>query len=154
MAGAVIKNKDTQPESKLRRALWQRNLRYRTHISDLPGTPDIVFMREKVAIFVNGCFWHSHDCRKRVPPKTNTAYWVKKLGETKNRDLRNAKILKSLGFSVVTVWECRINDNIQQCANQVVGRLHFARQRLQDPRTNSSTRRKIAHQTDVSPRSG
>ena len=126
-----MKNRNTQPEIRLRKCLWANGLRYRLHRSDLPGTPDIVFESARLAIFVNGCFWHSHDCVKRPSFQRNRGYWNEVLSANKVRDRYNVIALREIGYSVSTFWECEINRDSQICVDQIMGRLHFARRRLQ-----------------------
>lgn len=83
-------------------------------MKDLPGRPDVVFTKKKKAIFVNGCFWHGHDCRAgRNVPKSNTDYWEPKLRRNKERDEVNIAALKQLGWSVLVVWEFRLKDETE-----------------------------------------
>ncbi|MBN2372183.1 DNA mismatch endonuclease Vsr [bacterium] len=106
---ASIKSTDTQPEIKVRKFLFSKGFRYRLHGKDLPGSPDIVLPKYKTVIFVNGCFWHGHPCKigsgKRMP-KSNSKFWERKIKRNINRDLRTKKQLMSLGWKVITVWEC------------------------------------------------
>jgi len=106
-----IRSKNTNPELLIRRTLYRLGYRYRLHRSDLPGKPDIVFSRNKKAIFVHGCFWHLHKgCVDGRLPKTNVEYWRSKLARNIARDSRNQGKLRSLGWRVLTVWECDLND--------------------------------------------
>jgi DNA mismatch endonuclease (patch repair protein) len=108
---AAIKGADTKPEIIVRRSLYALGYRYRLHRKDLPGKPDIVLPKLRTAIFVHGCFWHSHDCRwGRVVPKTRAEFWTEKRGRTVERDERKARSLKELGWRVLTVWECKTRD--------------------------------------------
>ena len=86
---ASVRNKNTKPELAVRSALFQTGFRYRLHASYLPGSPDIVFPKEKLAIQVRGCFWHSHGCKGSEPPTSRTNYWIPKLERTRSRDIRN-----------------------------------------------------------------
>ncbi|MGB6247869.1 MAG: DNA mismatch endonuclease Vsr [Terriglobales bacterium] len=102
-----IRGKDTSPEMKVRHLLHSLGYRYRLHVRDLPGCPDIVMPRHRVLIFVHGCFWHMHKCRfGRVVPKTNTEFWQTKRSGNTERDRRNARQLRKDGWAVLTVWEC------------------------------------------------
>lgn len=105
----AVKSKDTKPELVLRKALHALGYRYRLNVKDLPGKPDLVFPKHQAVIFVHGCFWHGHDCKRgaRVP-KSNTAYWLEKITRNKLRDKKSAAELKKLGWRVITVWECEI----------------------------------------------
>lgn len=98
--------KDTGIELRLRHALHREGLRYRLHAPELPGKPDIVFPKYKAVIFVNGCFWHSHGCSGSAVPATNSEFWESKLARTRERDRRNVRDLKRMGWRAMTVWEC------------------------------------------------
>jgi DNA mismatch endonuclease, patch repair protein len=102
-----IRGKDTNPEMVVRRLLHSLGYRYRLHVRDLPGRPDIVLPKHRVVIFVHGCFWHMHKCRfGRVVPKTNAEFWQTKRSGNTERDRRNARQLRKVGWTVLTVWEC------------------------------------------------
>jgi len=101
-----VGTKDTGPEWTVRRWLHGRGLRYRLHPKQLPGRPDIVLPRLRLAIFVHGCFWHCHDCRRGRAPKSNLDYWGPKLARNRERDIRKAAELEASGWRVLTVWEC------------------------------------------------
>ena len=106
-----IGGRNTGPEAKLSAVLRSMRYRFATHDRSLPGTPDFVLMRHNVAIFVNGCFWHRHRCRKgRSMPSTRTAFWIKKLEGNKTRDAANRRKLRRLGWDVLTIWECQTRD--------------------------------------------
>ena len=103
----AVKSKNTTPEMRVRRALHARGLRFRLHRKDLPGAPDIVLAKWRICLFVNGCFWHGHDCaRGSRTPKTNTDYWVAKINRNIARDKRNTDTLKHAGWRVEVIWEC------------------------------------------------
>lgn len=107
---SCIKGKDTKPEMIVRSFLHRSGLRFSLHRKDLPGKPDIVMPKYNTCIFVNGCFWHKHNCKKgRKVPKTNTQFWVDKFAANRKRDARNRRDLRKLGWEVQTVWECQIN---------------------------------------------
>src|SRR5689334_18316895 len=104
---ARIQSKDTSPEITLRRYLHSQRLRFRLHAPDLPGRPDIVFPRYRVAVFVHGCFWHRHaGCVLAATPGTNRKFWKKKLEGNKARDKRHAAALMATGWRVAVFWEC------------------------------------------------
>ena len=106
---SLIRSGDTKPEKRLRSALHRSGFRYRLHVRSLPGTPDIVFPGRRKAIFVHGCFWHSHRCqRPSRKPKSNRAYWLPKLDANRKRDARNRRRLSALGWQSLTIWECEI----------------------------------------------
>src|SRR5690349_20790650 len=95
-----IRSADTQPELAVRKELHKRGLRFRLHRRDLPGKPDLVFPRYRIALFVHGCFWHQHrDCRLASKPKTREDYWVPKLAANVSRDRRSRRSLAALGWS-------------------------------------------------------
>lgn len=104
-----IRSKNTKPEQLVRRALWHLGFRYRLHVKDLSGKPDIVLPKYKAVIFINGCFWHGHDgCKDFVIPMSNTAFWLGKIGKNKERDTRDGVALASAGWKVITIWECEL----------------------------------------------
>lgn len=106
-----VRSKNTSPELVLRRALFALGYRYRLHAKSLPGKPDIVFPGRRKVIFINGCFWHSHNCpRGALAPVTNAEFWAKKRQATADRDARNILDLESAGWAVLTVWQCELRD--------------------------------------------
>lgn len=102
-----IKSKDTKPEIRIRKALHRLGFRFRLHKKELPGKPDIVLPKFRTVIQVRGCFWHGHDCLKSSLPKSNQEYWIPKLKANKERDHRNDRLLKDMGWNVIVVWECQ-----------------------------------------------
>ncbi|QND70391.1 very short patch repair endonuclease [Tardiphaga robiniae] len=106
-----VGSKHTAPELRVRKASHALGLRHRLHRSDLPGTPDLVFPGRAIALFVNGCFWHRHDCARATNPVTNAEFWKQKFERNVARDKRNAAELKKLGWHCVTVWECVTKDD-------------------------------------------
>lgn len=108
---ARIRSKNTKPEVLTRSAVHALGLRFRNHVSDLPGKPDLA-NKKKWAIFVHGCFWHSHrGCRLASSPKSNTGYWTPKLSVNRERDKQNLRALRALGFRVLVVWECQVRNS-------------------------------------------
>lgn len=103
-----IRSTNTKPEETVRKYLFSKGLRYRKNVRSLPGKPDIVLRKYKTVIFVNGCFWHKHDCGRFVMPSSNTEYWTKKISRNVERDKINTKILESQGWTVLTIWECQL----------------------------------------------
>lgn len=104
---ARIRSKDTMPEMVVRRLLFTMGYRYHIHQKNLPGCPDIVFMRRRKAIFVNGCFWHQHQgCPRASVPATNLSYWLPKLERNRQRDEIAVRDLNMLKWDVLTIWEC------------------------------------------------
>ena len=115
-----IKGKNTKPELILRKALWATDLRgYRLHYKKVPGNPDIAYVGKKVAIFVNGCFWHR--CPHCLPPipKKNKKYWNDKLLKNVSRDRKYQKALKKEGWRVIVVWECQIKKDLNKCISKI-----------------------------------
>ena len=108
---AAITAKDTKPEKMVRSMLHALGYRFRLHRKDLPGTPDIVLPKHGTAIFVHGCFWHCHQgCKESRLPETNTEKWRKKFVGNIERDKRNVKALRGLGWNVLVIWECEAKD--------------------------------------------
>ena len=101
-----IRSKNTKIEVCVRCALHRRGFRFRIHVTKLPGRPDLVLPKYRAAIFVNGCFWHRHECHLFVLPKTRTAFWKKKLNDNRERDTRNWNKLIDEHWRILTVWEC------------------------------------------------
>ena len=106
MAG--IRAKDTKPELVVRRGLHALGLRYRLHAKELPGKPDLVFRRNNAVVFINGCFWHGHDCPAFRWPKTREKFWREKIQKNIAKDLANRIMLAEIGFRSLTIWECAI----------------------------------------------
>ncbi|MCH4983830.1 very short patch repair endonuclease [Macrococcoides goetzii] len=98
--------KKSKPEEIVRKFLYSKGLRYRKNDKRYPGSPDIFIPKYNVAIFVNGCFWHVHNCELFVMPKSNQDFWVKKFNRNVSRDERNIEELNELGIRVIVVWEC------------------------------------------------
>lgn len=103
-----IRSKNTKPEETLRKALFSMGFRYRKNVNKLPGCPDIVLPKYKTIIFVNGCFWHMHDCGRFRWPDTNKEYWQNKILRNVERDRINVSLLEDAGWKVITVWECEL----------------------------------------------
>lgn len=108
---ARVRSEDTGPEKTLRSLLHAMGYRFRLHRQDLPGSPDVVLPGRRAAIFVHGCFWHGHDCKRGDrPPKTNAEYWSRKRAGNVTRDKKRRAELEALGWRVLVVWECEIKD--------------------------------------------
>lgn len=103
-----IRSKNNAPEEKVRKFLFSKGFRYRKNDKKLPGCPDIVLPKYKTVIFVNGCFWHKHNCKRFVWPSSNEEYWKKKILRNVERDELNIKGLKELEWKVLVVWECEL----------------------------------------------
>jgi DNA mismatch endonuclease, patch repair protein len=106
-----IRAKNTTPELKVRSFLHMIGFRFRTNVSSLPGSPDVVLPRYHTAIFIHGCFWHGHkQCKRAALPKTRTAFWEEKIHTNQSRDRRVARRLRGLGWNVWTIWQCEVNE--------------------------------------------
>ncbi|QXI48239.1 very short patch repair endonuclease [Pseudomonas anuradhapurensis] len=101
-----VKSKDTQPEMIVRRLLFSLGYRYRLHIKDLPGSPDIVLRSRRKIIFIHGCFWHGHNCKYGRPPKTKLEFWKDKIEKNRIRDSQNLKKLDELDWKCLDIWQC------------------------------------------------
>lgn len=111
---SAVRGKDTAPEKAVRSALFSAGYRYRLHRRDLPGAPDIVLPRHHTVVFVHGCFWHGHKCRKGRRPSSNTEFWNAKLDGNIARDERNRAALSALGWQVKIIWECAAAEGIAE----------------------------------------
>jgi DNA mismatch endonuclease (patch repair protein) len=101
-----IRGRDTKPELMLRRELHRRGFRFRLHVRNLPGKPDIVLPRYRAVVLVHGCFWHGHDCRYFRYPATRPDFWRKKIASNRQSDARVVEALGADGWRVAVVWEC------------------------------------------------
>jgi DNA mismatch endonuclease, patch repair protein len=107
-----IQAKDTKPEMIVRKFLHNSGFRYRLHVKELPGKPDLVLPKYNSVIFVHGCFWHAHGgCKYFKIPGTNSEFWKEKLYGNKERDENNKEILKREGWKIITVWSCELKPN-------------------------------------------
>jgi DNA mismatch endonuclease (patch repair protein) len=109
----AIKSRDTAPERAVRAAACAAGFarRYRLNGAHLPGKPDLVFSALGKVVFVHGCFWHGHDCKRGArAPKQNAAYWRGKIGRNRTRDVETLRTLKSRGLSALVIWECETRD--------------------------------------------
>lgn len=119
-----IKSKDTAPEIRVRSALHRAGYRFRLHVKDLPGTPDIILPKYKTIIEVRGCYWHRHEgCKYAYMPKTKIEFWKKKFAENISRDQRTEKDLKAMGWRVIIVWECEVRTQTfqEELSNRIKG---------------------------------
>lgn len=115
-----IRGKDTKPEMIIRKALHAAGFRYRLHIKNLPGKPDLVFLKYKAVIFVHGCFWHGHkNCSYFRLPSTRTDFWYAKILGNQARDAENIRKLDALGWKVMVLWECATRQFSKQDKQQI-----------------------------------
>lgn len=117
---AAIRGRDTKPELMLRRGLHREGFRYRLHVNDMPGKPDMVFPKHHAVIFVNGCFWHGHDCLLFRWPSSQQEFWSAKITKNRARDARVKEILIANGWRVLTVWECALKGAHKRAAKSVI----------------------------------
>jgi len=116
----AIKNKNTQPEIRIRKALHASGLRFRLHIKTLPGNPDIVLPKYKTVVFINGCFWHGHHCHLSKTPKTRTEFWLAKISDNVSRDILFHQKLMDAGWRVAVIWECAIKGRSKQNLSSLI----------------------------------
>ena len=120
-----IQGRNTFPELAVRKVLYSKGLRYRLHYR-LAGKPDIVFLGKKIAIFINGCFWHKHKgCKNFVYPRTNADFWKQKIDGNVKRDMINYAKLKEEGWKILIVWECEIEDNFDITVNMLLREINY-----------------------------
>lgn len=120
---ARIHSFDTRPELIVRRYLFSLGFRYRINYNLLPGKPDIVFLKKKKVIFVNGCFWHGHNCKYFKYPKTNTEYWNNKINTNRARDKIVYDKLANLGYNILVIWECDLH-TLEEVKTKVISFLN------------------------------
>lgn len=121
-----IRGRDTKPELALRKAVWARGRRYRLSYP-IPGKPDLVFPGQRVAVFVDGCFWHG--CPEHgTLPKTNREFWTSKLNQNKERDVRVTMQLRKMGWKVLRYWEHEVSTNLDDVADTIIAALSGSRQ--------------------------
>jgi len=130
---AAVKGKDTKPEIAVRRALHAAGFRFRLHAKSLPGRPDIVLPKHRAAIFVNGCFWHGHECDRFRWPKTRRKFWAEKIAGNRARDARNLEELSRSGWRSLTIWECALCADARAVAARVARWVRGARRRSAIP---------------------
>lgn len=116
-----IKGKNTKTELLVRSYLHRQGFRFRIHVKDLPGKPDIVLPRYNTIILIHGCFWHGHKgCKDFVMPKTRTEWWTAKINRNRENDAKHRKALKKLGWKVIEVWECGLKRRTEKVLGKVV----------------------------------
>ena len=116
---AAVKSADTGPEMLIRRALHRLGYRYGLHRNDLPGKPDLVFRSRRKVVFVHGCFWHGHNCKKGRLPKTRIEFWTEKISKNRARDRRSVRELRKYGWSSITIWQCQTRSQ-QKIVDKIV----------------------------------
>lgn len=116
---AKVRSRDTGPEMQVRRSLHRAGYRFRVHRADLPGRPDLLFPRYKIALFVHGCFWHYHGCKKSKLPKTNIAYWTDKIQRNVSRDNRVRRDLEHLGWKWRVIWQCEVAAGVGRISKEL-----------------------------------
>ena len=124
-----IRSKDNKPEDLVRKYLFSKGFRYRKNVRKLPGCPDIVLPKYKTVIFVNGCFWHKHDCPRFVWPSSNQDYWIPKITRNVERDITNHDLLRLQGWNVIVVWECELKKSVREkrlerLINEIISNQH------------------------------
>lgn len=119
---ARVRNRDTKPELAVRRKLHGGGFRFRLHVQELPGRPDIVLPKHRTVVFVHGCFWHGHACRAGRLPGTRTEFWAAKVSGNHARDVAQGQALHSSGWRVFTVWECAMRGRERQPADALLER--------------------------------
>ncbi len=107
---STISGKETEPEILVRKYLYLQGFRYYKNDKRYPGKPDILILKYKTAVFIHGCFWHGHTCKAAKLPETRKEFWKNKIEATKARDKTNQEDLKALGFRIVIVWQCELNN--------------------------------------------
>ena len=119
---SAIKDKNTKPELILRKALWNYGVKgYRLHWKKVQGKPDIAFPGKKVAVFVNGCFWHRCPYCNLSLPKSNTKFWKEKFQKNVDRDKRKIDQLQDIGWKTITLWECQVKKDLPECVEKIKG---------------------------------
>jgi DNA mismatch endonuclease (patch repair protein) len=123
---ASVRSKDTKAELALRKAIWARGLRFRKHCKDLPGTPDVVLPSSKIAIFIDGDFWHGNfksrgfaSLEQQFEGVNNSEWWLDKIRKNIDRDKRINKELKKLGYKVIRIWESNLIKNLDKYVKKI-----------------------------------
>ena len=121
-----IRSKDTKIELMVRRYLFALGYRYRVNYKALPGKPDIVFTKKKIAIFIHGCYWHGHNCGSRYAhaSQSNKAYWGPKIQRTQQRAQEHIAQLEVDGWKVIVLWECQIKNDFDQIIETLVNSIN------------------------------
>ena len=120
---AKVVSEGTAPEMKVRRALFKAGFRFRLHSKDLPGKPDIVFPRKKFAVFVHGCFWHWHGCKRSRMPRSNSEYWNQKIRGNIERDEQIQGRVQALGWHYRAIWECELSSGVERLTDELLAKV-------------------------------
>lgn len=115
-----IRGTNTNPEMIVRRGLHARGYRFRLHVRELPGNPDVVLPRYRAIILIHGCFWHAHDCHLFKWPKSRGSFWREKISGNRQRDIQNLTALENLGWRVLHIWECALKGRSRLGPEKVV----------------------------------
>jgi DNA mismatch endonuclease (patch repair protein) len=115
-----IRGKNTKPELLIRRGLHARGFRFRLHVKDLPGKPDLVLPRYRAVVFVNGCFWHGHDCHLFKWPKSREEFWRTKIRTNRANDKKHLAALREKGWRVLVIWECALKGRTRRDPDEVL----------------------------------
>lgn len=118
-----VKSTQTKPERLVMRAIRRQHIYFATHVATLPGKPDLVFRRKRVAVFIDSDFWHGHPSRFRLP-KTNQEYWQSKIGRNRRRDRRVRRELRLMGWKVIRVWEFDVEHNLDRVVRRILTAIH------------------------------
>lgn len=128
-ATSNVPSRRTRPERLVAAVLLKMGYRFKQNVASLPGTPDVVIEGTKKVIFVHGCFWHRHGCKKSSTPKTNTDFWIRKFARNVKRDRKVIGLLKRRGFEVLVLWECKLSDSrgLFKCLRRFIDRKRIRR---------------------------
>jgi len=127
---AKVRPRGTAPELRVRKALRRSAVQFSTNSAQLPGTPDIVVRDAKFVIFVHGCFWHGHSCKRGKRPASNVSFWAKKLSANDRRDRRVRRLLRGMGWNTSVVWECQtVGLRLGQAVSRILRRIERNRRR-------------------------
>lgn len=115
-----IRSGNTAPERSVRRALHAAGFRFRLHVRDLPGRPDVVLPKHRTVVMIHGCFWHGHDCPRGRRPAANAEFWTKKIERNQERDTAAVTALQASGWNVLTVWTCRLDQDTGEAVERLI----------------------------------
>ena len=119
-----IRGQDTKIEILVRRFLFSKGFRFRKNDKRYPGKPDVVLPKYKTVIFINGCFWHRHEgCKDATVPKTRTDFWISKLNKNVENDRKNRETLVTMGWRVITLWECELESQFELCMERTINQI-------------------------------